>query len=88
MMGRLLIYWGLAIDAFLRRDFYAAALCLIIPFTGFVGMAFAVLAGIVFAFVGHWIEAVVSWGYVIACLYGNRRKAEFAVAAAPAPPKP
>jgi hypothetical protein len=73
VLGRLAIYWGLALDAYLRGDFYIAALCSVIPFSGVPGMLFAALAGALFAYRGHWIEALVAWGYLGVCLYGNRR---------------
>jgi hypothetical protein len=74
MIGRLLVFWGLALDAFLRGDIIAGAACVLIPFTGSTGMYFTVAEGAIFAYKGHWIEAVISWGYLGACLYGNRRR--------------
>lgn len=73
MLLRIVLYLVLGIDAYWRHEFSAAAVCLITPFAGSGGMYLAVVAGALFAYNGSWIEALLAWGYLAACLYGNRR---------------
>ena len=64
MVLRLLLYWGLFIDAAIRRQIILCVLCLIIPFARSAGMWLAAIAGIGFLAQGLWSEGLLALGYL------------------------
>jgi hypothetical protein len=71
MVLRLLLYWGLCVDAIIRHEFLTGLICLGIPFMGRTGMWVAVLVGMFFFIAGYYIEGSLSIGCVIFNLVGN-----------------
>ena len=72
MLIRLLVFFGLGIDAAINHSTLISILCFATPFAGPVGMIFAIIIGVLFAFTGHYLEAAISILTLLYNLIGNK----------------
>jgi hypothetical protein len=65
------MYWTLGVWALVNKEYTPAALCLVIPFLGWMGMFAAAIAAILFWIDGAHLFSALSIGLVIFNLVGN-----------------
>ncbi len=71
MLLRLVVYLGLAVDAFIKGRYVLGALCCFVPFIGRRGMYLAAFTGIVFYIERYFLEGTLAIGLVLFNLQGN-----------------